>query len=155
MPSQQNRGQPAECSSLGQASKNDMNEESDGQIGYSMRQMDNRDLDRFIPECEPDSLEEQIDTPQVECMDLDSAEAVELPYINDEAVPEDDLEDDERTLTKERNPERSAINVATKGRSEFDVCRTLIDSFLCELCSSGEYYTCRHTKDAVWWYAYR
>ena len=76
----------------------------DEQPGYSLRPAEDRDL----AEQQPDSLEYQDDRPEVECMDLDSSENVELPFIDDEAVPEDDLDDDddEATQAEEKSPER-------------------------------------------------
>ena len=112
-PSQHSKDQPAEESSPRRVSMNDASKEFDEQPGYSLRPAENRDMD----EQQPDSLEEQDDRPQVECTDLDSSEAVELPFINDEVVPEDDLDDDETTLAEEKSPERPD-NTAKK-KSEF------------------------------------
>ena len=108
--SQQDRAQPTEGHSLEQTSINDVNKEFDEQPGYSLRPAESRDL--HVAE-QPDSLEDQDDRPEVECVDLDSSENVELPFIDDEAVPEDDLDDDDATLahvaeTSMERPENTA-----------------------------------------------
>ena len=112
-PSQQSRRQPAEECSPEPVCIQDARKEIDEQPGYSLKPAENRDMD----EQQPDSLEEQDDRPQVECTDLESSAPVELAFINDEEVPEDDLDDDEPTLAEERTPERPD-NTAKK-KSEF------------------------------------
>lgn len=83
------------------------------------------------------------DRPQVECMDLDSTENVQLPFIDDDAAPEDDLDDDEAN-------EQAEMTIATNGRSEFDFGGPCMIQFcFMWLGSSCEY------RDAVWWYANR
>lgn len=101
-PRQQTRQQTAEEASPKQVNMSAASEEFDEQPGYSLRPAENRDMD----EQQPDSLEDQDDRPQVECTDLESSETVELPFINDEVVPEDELDDDEMNLSEEKSPER-------------------------------------------------
>ena len=113
-PSQQSRRQlPVEECSPERVGMNDESKEFDEQPGYSLKPAENRDMD----EQQPDSLEEQDDRPQVECTDLELSAPVELPFINDEVVPEDDLDDDEPILAEEKTPERPE-NTAKK-KSEF------------------------------------
>ena len=112
-PSQHSKDQPAEESSPRRVSMNDASKEFDEQPGYSLRPVENQGMN----EQQLYSLEEQDDRPQVECTDLDSSETVELPFITDEAVPEDDLDDNETTLAEKKSPERPD-NTAKK-KSEF------------------------------------
>ena len=101
-PRQQSRQQAAEETSPKQVNMSTASEEFDEQPGYSLRPAENRDMD----EQQPDSLEYQDDRPQVECIDLESSETVELPFINDEVVPEDELDDDEKDVEEEKGPEQ-------------------------------------------------
>ena len=113
MARQQSRDQPEEKSSHQQATVNSVSKEIVEQPGYSLRPAEDRD---HLAEQQPDSLEEQDDRPEVECMDLDSSENIELAYIDDAPVPEDDLEvNDETTLAEEKTPERPD-NTAKKKR---------------------------------------
>ena len=123
-PRQQRRQQAAEETSSKQVNRSTASEEFDEQPGYSLRPAENRDMD----EQQPDSLEYQDDRPQVECIDLESSETFELPFINDEAVPEDELADDEITLEEEKSPERPD-NTAKK-KSEFILQYTKFKSLL-------------------------
>lgn len=84
----------------------------DEQPGYSLRPAESRDI--HMAEQQPDSLEDQDDRPQVECTDLDSSKNIELPFIDDEAVPEDDLDDDETTLAEETESMEQPENTAKK-----------------------------------------
>lgn len=43
---------------------------------------------------------------------MDSSKNIELPFIDDEAVPEDDLDDDETTLTGETESLEQPENTA-------------------------------------------
>lgn len=115
-PSQQDRGFPAQLSSPRRES---VNSEFNEQPSYSLRPAENRDL--HMAE-QPESLEEQDDRPWVdpECMDLDSSENVELPCIDDEVVPEEDLDDDEASLAEQSSPEQPEN--AAKKKSEFFHC---------------------------------
>lgn len=93
-----------------------MSKEFDAQPGYSLRPAEDREL----AEQQPDSLEDQDDRPEVECMDLDSSGNVELAFIDDEAVPEDDLEDDDEiTQAEEKSPERPDNTAKKKSESIF------------------------------------
>ena len=62
-----------------------------------------------MAEQQPDSLEEQDDRPEVECMDLESSMNVDLPFLDDEVVSEDD----EANLTEETTAQQPA-NTAKK-----------------------------------------
>ena len=116
MSQQQSRDQPEEKSSHQQATVNSVSKGIVEQPGYSLRPAEDRDL----AEQQPDSLEEQNDRPEVECADLDSSENVELPFIDDEVVPEDDLEgNDETTLAEEKTPERPDNTAKKKSESIF------------------------------------
>ena len=101
-PRQQTRQQTAEEASPKKVNMSAAREEFDEQPGYSLRPAENRDMD----EQQPDSLEDQDDRPQVECIDLESSVTFELTFINDEVVPEDELDDEEITLEEEKGPER-------------------------------------------------
>ena len=75
-----------------------VSKEFDERPGYSDRYMDTRYMDHFIPE-QSYNFEDQDDMAVVEYKDLDSEDTrrwnVVLPFIYDEAVPEDDLGTDE------------------------------------------------------------
>ena len=116
-PRQQSRQQAAEETSRTQVNMSTASEEFDEQPGYSLRPAENRDMD----EQQPDSLEDQDDRPQVECTDLESSETVELPFINDEVVPEDELDDDEMDLSEEKNPVRPDNTAKKKGKFVFSI----------------------------------
>ena len=121
-PRQQSRQQVEETPK--QVNMSTAREEFDEQRGYSLRPAENRDMD----EQQPDSLEYQDDRPQVECIDLESSETFELTFINDEVVPEDELDDDEITLEEEKGPERPD-NTAKK-KSELILQYTKFKSLL-------------------------
>ena len=74
-----------------------------------------------MDEQQPDSLEDQDDRPQVECTDLESSETVELPFINDEVVPEDELDDDEMDLSEEKSPVRPDNTAKKNGKFVFSI----------------------------------
>lgn len=116
-PRQQSRQQAAEETSRTQVNMSTASEEFDEQPGYSLRPAENRDMD----EQQPDSLEDQDDRPQVECTDLESSETVELPFINDEVVPEDELDDDEMDLSEEKSPVRPDNTAKKKGKFVFSI----------------------------------
>lgn len=73
------------------------------QPGYSPRLAEDQDLANQ----QPDGMEEQDDTPQVDRQSLETAGNVdsEPPFINDEDVYDDD-DDDEAPLPEEKNPEQ-------------------------------------------------
>ena len=71
-----------------------------------------------IEERQPDRLEEQNDRPEVECTDLESSETVELPFISNEAVPEDAVDVDDTTLEWRKGAEQPNSTTVEK-QSEF------------------------------------
>ena len=95
-PSQQGRGFPVEEYSPGLISMKTISKEFDEQLGYALRYPDNRDVDHLIPE-QSDSVNgpEQNDSPVVQNTDFDSSWNMPLPFIHDEAIPDDDLGTDE------------------------------------------------------------
>ena len=119
-PSHEDRGFPPvgfcpKCASMEYTS-----EKLDKPPNYSRKPAESQDL--HMAEQQPEPTEEQNDRPWVdpECMDLDTSDNhVELASIDDEVVPEDDLDDDDETSLVGRSSPDDPESTAKKKREFF------------------------------------